>query len=293
MKRRLLISFSGGETSALMTKLIYERMAGRYDDICTIFANTGQENEETLQFVKRCDDAWAWGVVWVEASVNSEAGEGTKARVVTFDTASRDGRPFEDVIKKYGIPNKAMPHCTRELKFRPINAYARDQLGWPTGSYDKAIGIRVDEIDRMNPGADQARIVYPMVKPFPHRKIDVNEFWAKNGWRLNIKGYQGNCKWCWKKSLRKHLTIISETPDAYAFPERMEQKYPFAGPGSTGEPKRFFRDNRTVADIRKMAATIKFQPASDDAREYQIDMFQLDVGEGCEESCEVDFGDAA
>lgn len=53
--RRLLISFSGGETSALMAKLILDRMAGEYDEIRTVFANTGQENEETLRFVDRCD----------------------------------------------------------------------------------------------------------------------------------------------------------------------------------------------------------------------------------------------
>jgi hypothetical protein len=166
-------------------------------------------------------------------------------------------------------------------------------LGWATGTYDTAIGIRIDEIDRQNQNAKDLRLIYPLIKPFPHKKQQVNEFWERNGWRLDLRGYQGNCKWCWKKSLRKHLTIISETPEAYAFPERMEREYPHAGAGTTTEPKRFFREHRTVADLRRMSETVKFTPASDDAREYQTEMFELDVGEGCEESCEVDFGEVA
>lgn len=290
MKNRLLISFSGGETSALMTKIIMDRMAGRYDQIVTVFANTGEENNATLTFVEQCDARWGWGVVWVEADVQERHGAGTRAKVVNFATASRMGQPFERVIEKYGIPNKAFPHCTRELKERPINAYARDVLGWAAGSYDTAIGIRVDEIDRMNPKARERRLIYPLVKPFPRRKEDVNQFWASQPFRLGLKGYQGNCKWCWKKSLRKHATIMSETPQAYLFPERMEALHPFTGAGATGEPRRFFRGNKTVADIRALAASGAFQPAGDDSVNYQS---ELDLGEGCEESCEVNFGDAA
>lgn len=50
-----------------------------------------------------------------------------------------------------------------------------------------------------------------------------------------------------------------------------------------------------VADIRRLAAEGEFEPADDDARVYQADMlldFELDVGGGCEESCEVAFDNA-
>lgn len=293
--RRLLISFSGGETSALMTKILHDNWMRRYDEIITVFANTGQENEETLEFVQRCDETWGWGVVWVEAVVDPRDGVGTGARVVDFASADRDGAVFESMIAKYGIPGPGFFHCTRELKERPITAYARS-IGWGAGTYDTAIGIRVDEIDRMNPKAKEKRLIYPMIKPFPHRKIDVNEFWFQQNWRLNLKGYQGNCRWCWKKSLRKHLTIMSETPEAFDFPERMEALYPLAGANPRGEVKRFFRNRLTVSDIRRLASEGNFEPAEDDARVYQTDMLQgleLDLGGDCSESCEVDFGEAA
>lgn len=305
MERRLLISFSGGETSALMSKLIIERMAGNYDEIRTVFANTGQENEETLQFVDQCDKAFGLGVVWIEAVTPEERGVGARCREVTFETASRDGQPFEDMIRKHGIPGPAMPLCSKELKTRPITRWAREN-GWLPGTYDLAIGIRTDEIDRMSPEARRRRIIYPLVSRFPHTKPKVNEFWARQPFRLDLKGYQGNCKWCWKKSLRKHLTIISESPDAYAFPERMEQLYPHNGVNKTGEPRRFFRGNRTVSDLRKMAATERFSAASDDAREYQIDLIdwlsleplseeerEMEFDACGSESCEIDFGESA
>jgi hypothetical protein len=222
-------------------------------------------------------------------------GHGVKARVVDFATADREGAVFEAVIAKHGLPGPGFPHCSRELKERTITAYLRAR-GWLAGSYDTAIGIRIDEIDRMNPTAASKRLVYPMIKPWPHRKTDVNGFFARQNWRLDIKGYQGNCRWCWKKSLRKLLTIMAETPDAFDFPERMEATYPMAGPNPRNEPKRFFRGHLTVADIRRLAAEGNFEPAQDDARSYQTDRLHgvdLDVGAGCEESCEVEFGEAS
>lgn len=290
-ERRLLVSFSGGETSALMTKLIFEHMRDEYDDIRVVFANTGQENEETLVFVDRCSREYGLNVVWIEAVTSKERGVGARWRSVTFETASRDGKPFEDMIQKYGIPGPGRAHCARDLKTRPITRWARDN-GWPPGSYDLAIGIRVDEIDRMSPEARQRRIIYPLVGRFPHTKSKVNDFWSRQPFRLALKGYQGNCKWCWKKSLRKHLTIISETPSAYDFPERMERLYPTAGAGQTGEPRRFFRENRTVADLRRIAASRAFTPVADDAREYQTDLIEwldADLDVCGSESCEVEF----
>jgi len=290
-ERRLLISFSGGETSALMTKLILDNWRDRYDEIVTVFSNTGQENEETLRFVDQCDKAFGFNVIWIEAEVSATRGTGTRAKVVTFETASRNGEPFEQVIQKYGIPGPGVPHCSRELKGRPIKRWAREH-GWLSGTYDTAIGIRTDEGDRISVNAKAERIIYPLVSRFPRTKAAVNAFWEQQPFRLLLKGYQGNCKWCWKKSLRKHLTIITETPEAYEFPERMEQLYPTAGAGTTGEPRRFFRDNRTVADLRLMASTERFEPATDDARVYQTDLIgwlDADMDACGYGSCEVEF----
>lgn len=290
-ERRLCVSFSGGETSGLTAKLVKEKMAREYDKVVFIFANTGQENEETLIFADMCDREFGLDLVWVEAEVSPIHGEGTRHRVVDFHSADRRGSVFEHVIDKYGIPNQDYPHCTRELKGNPIRSYLRS-IGWPVGSYDTAIGIRTDEIDRMSASAAESRLLYPLVSRFPRSKPMVNAFWEAQPFRLQLKGYQGNCKWCWKKSLRKHLTIVTETPEAYDFPERMEREKAECG---AGDAKRvFFREHRSVADLRSLAANMNFTPAVDDARQYQPEFdFELDVADGCEESCEVNFEEAA
>ncbi|MCW1412168.1 hypothetical protein OLZ32_27855 [Rhizobium sp. 1AS11] len=289
-ERRLLISFSGGETSGLMAKLCKERLGNEYDRIETVFSNTSEENEATLVFVDECDRAFDLGVHWIEADVDPKLGVGTGFTKVDFASAHRHGEIFEAMIAKYGIPNKAFPHCTRELKARPILAFARDYLGWAPGTYDCAIGIRIDEIDRMSEKAKEQRLFYPFVSRWPHRKTGVNETWHAMPFRLRLKGYQGNCKWCWKKSLRKHLTLMVESPEVFEFPERMEAEH--ANTGSGEGSRVFFRENRSVADLRHLAETTKFKRATDDAREYQIDLYSplaLDLSGGCSESCEVNF----
>ena len=51
-KRKLVISLSGGRTSAVMTKEIIKRLSDQFD-ITIIFANTGCEDEATLEFIER------------------------------------------------------------------------------------------------------------------------------------------------------------------------------------------------------------------------------------------------
>lgn len=220
MKNRLSVSFSGGETSAYMLLWILENWQSKYDEILVMFANTGQENEETLIFVDQVAKYANVNVVWLEAKVH-DGRKGCTHRIVDFETASRDGEPFEEMIKKYGIPNQAWPHCNRELKLNPMRSYLRS-IGWEKGQYDTAIGIRSDEIDRVRSDHKEERIVYPLAFQNPKSKQEINVFWRDMPFRLQLKGYQGNCKWCWKKTLRKHLTIIDETPEHYDFPRRME-----------------------------------------------------------------------
>lgn len=290
--KRLFISFSGGETSAFMAQWLMANKAQDYDDVVCLFANTGQENEQTLYFVDRCNREFGLSVVWVEAEVNPERSKGTTHRVVDFVTASRMGEPFERVIEKYGIPNQAYPHCTRELKLSPMTSYLRS-IGWESGSYDTAVGIRVDEIDRVSPKRKELRLIYPLVSEFPMTKARVNAWWDAMPFRLELKGYEGNCKWCWKKSLRKHLTLITEHPEWYDFPERMERQHGLSGHNADGNPRTFFRGNRCVDDIRNLAKQSGWEPAQDDSTEYtdQLEL-DLDVGGGCTQSCEVNWEDA-
>lgn len=272
-KPRLFVSFSGGKTSGYMSEWI-KRTMGETHELLFVFANTGQEHEETLRFVRRCDEAFGLGVVWVEADVQFGARASTKHRVVAFETASRSGLPFEQVIQKYGIPNPSYPHCTRELKLNPMYSYVNSV--WPERDYHVAVGLRADELRRRRGDAALARIVYPLMDQHPVDKTDVNAWWAQQPFNLNLSERQGNCVWCWKKSDRKHLLNLVDDPASYEFPGRMEQIYSDAGAGNGGRV--FFRGNRSTQDLVALSRIVL-----PDDRMGSRD----DEDGGCSESCEA------
>lgn len=291
--KNLLVSFSGGETSAFMAQWLnnhYEKYG--YENIVFVFANTGLENEETLEFVERCDRHFKLNVQWIEADVIHENRKGTRYYRTNYLEASRNGEPFEQVIKKYGIPNQAAPHCTRELKNRPITTFGLD---WFNGEkYHTAIGIRNDEIDRMDSKAKEKGFIYPLIsgKMIPSTKPMINFYWRTMPFRLEIKGYQGNCKTCWKKSDKKLFQIAKENPKAFDFMKTMELKYGNFIPkqrydklieGGKDIPKDivFFRNNRSAIQILNEAKTFD-GTVKDDSQEYT---WQIDLLGG--ESCEV------
>lgn len=288
---RLFISFSGGETSAYMTKRLLSDMRGRFRDYAIVFANTGQENEETLEFVDRCDKAYGWNVVWVEAVVHHGERKGSTHKIVSFETASRNGEPFEEVIKKYGIPNMKFPHCTRELKKNAMRSYMAS-IGWE--DYWIAVGIRADEMSRCSETAVADQIIYPLAHWSPTTKPGVNTHWRDQPFRLELAGYNGNCKSCWKKSTRKLLTVMDENPAAFDFPDRMERLYGRVGPEfekplAEGYKRVFFRKNLSAQDLKAMHSAGGWDRAENDAVIYLGDKHQLDLDDGCVDSCEIDF----
>jgi len=290
--KRLLISFSGGETSALMTRiLLLPAVRRQWDDVRIVFANTGAEDPRTLDFVQRVGEWLGEPVVWVEAAVQSGKGRGTRHTTVNHNSASRSGGPFEAVCAKYGIPNQKFPQCTREMKLRPITSYVRS-IGWKAGTYDTAIGIRKDEADRVNSNYKELGFVYPFVFLRPTTKPEVNAFWARQPFRLGLKGYEGNCQTCWKKSKRKLFTIARDHPERFDLFRRLEEQYGEIGPEfdksyTPGYRRTFFRGNTSTDELLVQAAAEKdFIPAEDDAIVFDTDW---DSADGCSDACEIDW----
>jgi hypothetical protein len=275
-RHRLQLSFSGGATSGFMTKWCLDNLANQYEIVVT-FSNTGEEDGRTLAFVDRCDRILGFKTVWLEAVVHPEHGVGTTHKVVTYETATRGGSLFEAAIRKYGIHNKTFPHCTRTLKLQPMTSYLRS-IGWEAGSYTIAIGIRTDETRRVAKTAEAQNIIYPLIDLEPMDKQDVREWWEEQSFQVGLPEHRGNCTWCWKKSLRKHLLLLKDDPNALAFPDAMEQQYGAAGAWFLGVNRVFFREKRSARDIIKIAAitdpTNSRTPALDD-------------NGGCSESCEI------
>lgn len=291
-KNKILVSFSGGETSAYMINwLLKNKPEHEYK---FVFANTGEENEETLIFVQQCAEFFNIDITWVQY-------ERLGFKEVNFETAYRShdpeeikngwpNHPFRKYIQEFGIPNMQNMSCTRELKEYPINRYMSAN-GWKPSGYDKAIGIRADELDRVG------NLYYPLLKIMATKQM-INAFWSKMPFRLKLKGWMGNCKVCWKKSIRKLITIARYHPEWFAFFKVMEDEFgDYLKEGREKQrdnivfPIRFFRENKSVAEIFEMAKDESIEDAKDDSVDinYQMSIYhdgtELDVVSGCVESC--------
>jgi hypothetical protein len=282
-KETLFVSFSGGRTSAFMCWWLLNHKADEYEFVF-VFANTGQEHEKTLDFVNECDKRFGLNLVWLEAVVNMEHGKGIRHKEVSFASASRNGEPFEAVIKKYGIPNAALPQCSARLKVEVMESHKRS-LGFKT-HHATALGIRSDEIDRMNIKALKAgSIIYPLIKWRPITKSEIRYWWAEQEFDLEVPEHLGNCVTCWKKSFRKLMTIAKNEPERFDFFRRMENEFKAVKAGEQGRV--FFRGALGVDDIFTMAEQ-GFNEFEDSMPGLQLRLLDpLDFTNGCEESCET------
>ena len=274
MKPKYQISFSGGRTSAYMTKLLIDNLSNEYDFIVT-FANTGLEHPKTLEFVHNCDTHFGFNTVWLEAVVHKGRVACTH-KIVTYETASRKGEPFHEVIKKYGIPNMSFPFCTRELKINPMNSYLRS-LGIDYRTIPTAIGIRADEKRRVSKTAEATQIHYPLIDLWPCDKQDVLDWWEEQAFDLGIDEFEGNCRGCFKKTFRKHFMQIERESSVYDFHREMEDKYRLVGPQEGARV--FFRQNTDTRGLFKMYEENKDSPRRMVETAYE--------NGGCSESCEV------
>lgn len=238
---RLWVSASGGRTSMMMARLIQQAFPDH--QIPVVFANTGQEHPRTLAFVQECADHWGMEIVWVEAEVHHGQRKGCTHRRVDYTSADRDGAVFEEVIRKYGIPSKAFPHCTRELKMNPMWDFIKERYG---AGMVAAVGIRGDEPRRL--GSDPS-IVYPMAHWWPHSKESVLAWWRRQPFGLGLAEREGNCLWCWQKSDAKHAANLAAHPEWYEFPRRMEAAY--AHIKAPKQPRTIFRGGRTTLELIK------------------------------------------
>jgi hypothetical protein len=270
MKKDLyIVLFSGGRTSAFLSKFIKENP--KYNNVLFVFANTGKEKEQTLEFIDKCDKEFSLNVVWLEAKVNLEKGKGTTYTITNFKNAKRNGEPFEEMLSKYPMPNNMASNCTRELKQRPIDAYLRDNF--KDYNIIRVIGIRADEQHRKSNNAINENIIYPLCDELPVDSKFIRNWWSKQDFDLNLKDYEGNCDLCFKKSLKKRLTIIKENPNVANWWEKMENKY-----SSESIPRFDLRTNKSIYELKELAKN-KFTKAEDlhELSKKQCELFDFET----------------
>lgn len=146
LRGKTVLSFSGGRTSAYMLRQVLDHNED-LSDLLVLFANTGKEHPATLEFVRECTERWAVPITWLEYRDDEQG-----FAVVDFDTCSRNGEPFEAVIRKRKyLPNPVTRFCTVELKIRTMHRYLK-HIGWTNedGEWDQMVGIRADEQRRVS-----------------------------------------------------------------------------------------------------------------------------------------------
>lgn len=220
---KALISFSGGKSSAMMLHIIKENL--QLDEFEVVFANTGREREETLQFVKDCEKYWALKIHWVEWIP-----EKPNFRIVNFETASRHGEPFEALITKLqSLPSPRKRFCTSVLKVRTIRQFVRQSLKW-RGEIDSYIGLRADEPNRVAAKKEQNNSTktpeyyhFPLFDLGITRK-DVDDFWKKQPFNLSIPSHLGNCDFCFMKGKAIMRANLDYDPTGMQWWQSMEEK---------------------------------------------------------------------
>jgi 3'-phosphoadenosine 5'-phosphosulfate sulfotransferase (PAPS reductase)/FAD synthetase len=256
------LSFSGGRTSGYMLRRTLD--ANTAEDLAqwlrVCFANTGKEEEATLRFVREVGLRWNVPITWLEYR-NDEAG----FAVVDFDTASRQGEPYEAIIRKRNfLPNPIARFCTIELKIQPEHAFLRS-VGWE--EWDNFIGFRADEPKRVakvraNPSGGKAGVerCTPLAAA-GIRKADVGRFWKAQPFDLelpNINGvtYHGNCDLCFLKGPNQVRSLVAEKPERAVWWARMENSITNA---------RIKDGGRFRTDRESYAAMHSYALAQDDA----------------------------
>jgi hypothetical protein len=241
-----VISFSGGRTSGYMLWRTLQAYGGKLPaDVRVLFANTGKEMPETLDFVQECSDRWGVPIVWVENRPRDDERKKQFA-IVDHATASRNGEPFADLIaeRKY-LPNPVARFCTAELKIRPMERYLKS-IGvteWTT-----FIGLRADEQHRVARLANQDCKNETKEAPLAAVGVAVEEvgrFWAAQPFDLllpNMGGttMHGNCDLCYLKGANQVLSLIRERPERAVWWIAQEQRAQDLGSGAGG----WFRKDR-------------------------------------------------
>jgi len=230
-----VVSFSGGRSSGFMLWNIIQAHGGTLpEDIKVIFCNTGLEHHETYEFIHRIEENWC-PVIWLEYCLDEDNKHSFK--VVDYETASREGEPFETVIKKKKyLPNPVTRFCTQEMKIKLSDRYMK----LISEEYTNCVGLRADEqrrVSRLKGRRTKIEVLAPMADS-GHSREDVMFFWDHHPLDLKLpldSNIFGNCVGCFLKGYGKLESIAREEPEQMDWWIRMESE--------TSQPFRIDRPN--------------------------------------------------
>ena len=261
--KRYALHISGGRTSAYMLKLFVDVFGGQLlPNVKAIFTNTGKERVETLDFLHELETRWGVDLVWLEYVYRSDAAGGARDprhafKIVDYYTASREGQPFEALIKaKKMLPNQAMRFCTVELKIETARRYCNRVLGWDNRDMLSILGIRHDEPARWGKALfEHCKVIYPLVD-LGVDEDSVLAYWSGMSFDLQLRPDEGNCDLCFLKGKAKLIRLIRERPESVIWWQKMEQ-YRKSVDRSGGKPGLMrFRDSYRYEDLERLSHSL-------------------------------------
>lgn len=251
-KQNIMVTVSGGRSSAMMARHI--QTSEKYKDYnkAYVFCNTGMERPETIDFLKNIEKEWNLPLIKIEGVYSLEMGVGAKYKIVDWDDLNMTAQPFKEMIAHKnkgvfdGLPNPDAPYCSENLKTTPAKKLFDDLFG--VNNYIKAIGYRKEDMPKRITFAeskiDKDRI-FPLLTDFktPISQLDINRWWDKQSFKLELHGKFGNCELCWKKSENNLIDNIRKGTRFIDWTLEMENKYNSV----------MFRGHKSITDLVKMA----------------------------------------
>lgn len=234
-----------------------------------VFANTGMERPETIEFLRNIQDVWGIPLTLIEGTYSNVMGVAIGYKIVDWNSLDMNAKPFEGAVLHKtkgdfkGLPNQDAPYCSEVMKTIPCNKFAK--AIFDNQKFIKAVGFRREDMPKRiswpEIKEDKARI-FPLLTDFqePIGIQELNSWWNKQPFQLGINSKFGNCELCWKKSDKNLVDTIKRGSKFIDWWTKMEKQC-----GNTA-----FRGNRSIADFVAMAN----QPST-----MSIDF--SDSGEGC------------
>lgn len=221
MTKPTYVQISGGRTSGYMAYLLKDKPNHFF-----MFQNTGREKQETYDFLNRMDKEWGLNLIWLEYSCPDPKKKAV-FKVVNYETANRDGKPFEELItKRKAIPNKHKRFCTEELKVKTARRWIRAQ---GIRKWNYAIGYRTDEPARQ-PRSDTMQAAITPLRDEGVTLRDVADFWKNNHFDLKLpllpngKTAGGNCEGCFWHSEYQNAMLCRQRPESVDWLIKQEER---------------------------------------------------------------------
>ena len=269
--KQVVVSFSGGRTSAYLCSLIKEL----HPDAVFVFMDTGAEHPKTYRFIRECDDYFNLNLVCLRAKVSQEHGVGIDYEIIDINDIGHNLNVWRDMLAKYSTPYMHGAFCTKNFKTVPFEKYANTV--WGKGNYHTILGIRIDEPRRLRPRNGFSYLAD--ISDF--EKQDILDWWAKMPFDLKIPEHLGNCVFCIKKGVNKIALAAKDEPQlAEEFIKLTEGETVKLIPTRTISPKFMYRNNMS---LRSIIESYKDTPRDKLAMSIKS---TFETG-SCSESCEA------